>query len=86
MTYHALENRMRRYKKEATTLKDEAADRDGAVKSPMKTRTKKSDAGSLKGGTLCEHPLSLFCFTDSAYSCQEWANHQEGDHCYKDQV
>jgi len=49
MTYHALENRMRRYKKEATTLKDEAADREGAVKSPMKTRTKKSDAGSPKG-------------------------------------
>ncbi|KAG9196097.1 hypothetical protein G6011_01218 [Alternaria panax] len=47
MTYHALENRMRKYKKEATALKDESAGREG----PAKTRAK-TDAGPAKGAVI----------------------------------
>lgn len=50
MTYDALENRMRKFKKAATALKDEAGDGDGAAKSPVKTRTKKGSASPTKGG------------------------------------
>ena len=52
MTYDALENRMRKFKKAATALKEEAAGGDGAgaVKSPVKTRAKKGGASPVKGG------------------------------------
>ena len=54
MTYDALENRMRKFKKAATLLKEEAAGGDGAgaVKSPVKTRAKKGggSASPVKGG------------------------------------
>jgi hypothetical protein len=57
MTYHALENRLRKWKKEATALKDEAADVAAPAKSPAKPRVKK-DASPQKGGesyfALCE--------------------------------
>ncbi|KAI4640706.1 hypothetical protein J4E93_008296 [Alternaria ventricosa] len=49
MTYDALENRMRKFKKAATALKDEAANGDGAAKSPVKTRAKKGSASPVKG-------------------------------------
>ncbi|KAI4608281.1 hypothetical protein J4E80_009291 [Alternaria sp. BMP 0032] len=51
MTYDALENRMRKFKKAATALKEEAAGGDGAgaVKSPVKTRAKKGGASPVKG-------------------------------------
>ncbi|KAI4662137.1 uncharacterized protein J4E88_010927 [Alternaria novae-zelandiae] len=54
MTYDALENRMRKFKKAATALKDEAAgggDGAGAAKSPVKTRAKKGggSASPVKG-------------------------------------
>ncbi|KAI4613364.1 uncharacterized protein J4E87_010011 [Alternaria ethzedia] len=51
MTYDALENRMRKFKKAATLLKEEAAGADGAgaAKSPVKTRAKKGSASPVKG-------------------------------------
>ncbi|KAI4663232.1 uncharacterized protein J4E78_003643 [Alternaria triticimaculans] len=51
MTYDALENRMRKFKKAATLLKEEAAGGDGAAaaKSPVKTRAKKGSASPVKG-------------------------------------
>jgi len=59
MTYDALENRMRKFKKAATLLKEEAAGGDGAgaAKSPVKTRAKKGGASPVKGGK-CFAPLS----------------------------
>ncbi|KAH6866483.1 hypothetical protein BKA58DRAFT_205333 [Alternaria rosae] len=49
MTYDALENRMRKFKKAATALKDEAGGGDSAAKSPVKTRAKKGSASPTKG-------------------------------------
>ncbi|CAG5183193.1 uncharacterized protein ALTATR162_LOCUS10459 [Alternaria atra] len=49
MTYHALENRLRKWKKEAAALKDEAEGREGAAKSPVKTRARKGAASPAKG-------------------------------------
>jgi hypothetical protein len=59
MTYHALENRLRKWKKEALALKDEAAGIAAPAKSPARPRVKK-DASPTKGGesqvpTHCEH-------------------------------
>jgi hypothetical protein len=49
MTYHALENRLRKWKKEATALKDEAAGVPAPAKSPVKPKVKK-DAIPQKNG------------------------------------
>jgi hypothetical protein len=59
MTYHALENRLRKWKKEAIALKDEAAGVAAPAKSPAKPRAKK-DASPTKGGESqppahCDH-------------------------------
>jgi hypothetical protein len=59
MTYHALENRLRKWKKEATALKDEAAGGEGVAKSPVKTRAKKVDASPTKGGMCCDYLRKL---------------------------
>ena len=53
MTYDALENRMRKFKKAATALKDESADRDDPPKSAAKPRAKKGSASPTKGGECC---------------------------------
>jgi len=50
MTYDALENRMRKFKKAATALKDESADREDTPKSAAKPRAKKGSASPVKGG------------------------------------
>jgi hypothetical protein len=60
MTYHALENRLRKWKKEATALQDEAAGRKDAAKSPVKSRAKKGDASPTKGGMCCVYRQTLF--------------------------
>ena len=57
MTYDALENRMRKFKKAATALKDESADREDTPKSAAKPRAKKGSASPVKGGK-CFAPLS----------------------------
>ncbi|KAI4681307.1 uncharacterized protein J4E84_007543 [Alternaria hordeiaustralica] len=49
MTYDALENRMRKFKKAATALKDESADREDTPKSVAKPRAKKGSASPVKG-------------------------------------
>ncbi|KAI4704849.1 hypothetical protein J4E89_009434 [Alternaria sp. Ai002NY15] len=49
MTYDALENRMRKFKKAATLLKDESADREDTPKSAAKPRAKKGGASPVKG-------------------------------------
>jgi hypothetical protein len=52
MTYHAIENYLRRFRKIAKEMKDEAADRAGPVPSPARPRvTKKaSTVSSSKAG------------------------------------
>ncbi|KAI1513442.1 hypothetical protein KJE20_01628 [Pyrenophora tritici-repentis] len=50
MTYNALENRLRAWKKEATAMKAAASGREIAVKSPSKSRAKKGEANPTKKG------------------------------------
>jgi hypothetical protein len=54
MTYHALENRLRKWKKEATAMKDEAAGVTAPAKSAAKPRVKK-DASPQKGDYITLH-------------------------------
>ncbi|KAF1832762.1 hypothetical protein BDW02DRAFT_580939 [Decorospora gaudefroyi] len=50
MTYHALENRLRKWKKEASQMKDDATGGQPATKkTPAKPRAKKTDASLTKG-------------------------------------
>jgi hypothetical protein len=56
MTYHALENRMRKWKKEATALKDESGGGESVAKIPAKPRAKKASASPIKGGKFCILP------------------------------
>lgn len=48
MTYHALENQLRKVKKEATRMKEEAAGRKGAAPSAAKPRAQKGGARPIK--------------------------------------
>ncbi|EDU40761.1 predicted protein [Pyrenophora tritici-repentis Pt-1C-BFP] len=62
MTYNALENRLRAWKKEATAMKAAASGREIAVKSPSKSRAKKGEANPTKKGEY--HCLSCGMFTN----------------------
>jgi hypothetical protein len=87
MTYHALENRLRKWKKEATALKDETEGREGAAKSPVKTRARKGAASPAKGGTYCGYVQIRVRIANPGHSCQDWADHEEESPCcYQDQV
>ncbi|KAH7074769.1 hypothetical protein BKA63DRAFT_320758 [Paraphoma chrysanthemicola] len=51
MTYHAVENYLRKFRREAKDMKGDAAGRDGPVPSPARPRTKKaSDVTPKKAG------------------------------------
>ncbi|KAF2028430.1 hypothetical protein EK21DRAFT_29601, partial [Setomelanomma holmii] len=51
MTYHAVENYLRKFRKNSKEMKSEAADRGGPVSSPARSRTKKAgDASPTKAG------------------------------------
>ena len=48
MTYHALQNQLRKIKKDAAAMKEEAAGREGPAPSPAKPRGKKGNASPAK--------------------------------------
>jgi hypothetical protein len=82
MTYHALENRLRKWKKEATALKDEAAGVPAPAKSPVKPKVKK-DAIPQKNG---ESHSAMHCAISSdqmlidsisCRRCQGLARHED---------
>jgi hypothetical protein len=55
MTYNAVENYLRKFRKEAKAIKEAAADREGPAPSPARSRTKKADAmaSPSKTGMCC---------------------------------
>lgn len=50
MAYNAIENYLRKFRKEAKAIKEQAVDRDGPAPSPARPRTKKPVESPTKGG------------------------------------
>jgi hypothetical protein len=62
MTYNAVENYLRKFRKEAKAIKEAATDRDGPAPSPARPRTKKADASPTKAGECSIIRLSEMMF------------------------
>jgi hypothetical protein len=54
MTYNAVENYLRKFRKEAKAIKEAAADREGPAPSPARPRTKKAEVAGVKTGRVAK--------------------------------
>jgi hypothetical protein len=64
MTYNAVENYLRRFRKDAKAIKEAATDRESPAPSPARPRTKKAETSPTKAGeffVICSSEIVLMC-------------------------
>jgi hypothetical protein len=59
MTYNAVENYLRKFRKEAKDMKAQAADREGPAPSPARPKTKKASTVSPTKAGMYAHIFSM---------------------------